>query len=173
MTDSPDPDPLAFTPAPVRARRDGWTPDRQRKFIQALAAIGAVAAAARAVGKSATAAYALRERAGAESFAAAWDMAVQMAQDRAFEAALDRAMNGYEVPRYYAGRQVGTVRKFDYRLALAVINAPPPPPLTAAQQAEVDRLFGYGEEPWGEAGSARYAPSSTSSDPRPPPATPE
>jgi len=58
----------------------------------ALAAIGAVAAAARAVGKSATAAYALRERARAESFAAAWDMAVQMAQDRAFEAALDRRL---------------------------------------------------------------------------------
>lgn len=122
MTDSPEPDPLAFTPVPVRARSDGWTPDRQRKFIQALAAMGVVAAAARAVGKSGTSAYKLRERPGAESFASAWDLAQIMAGDRVYGQAIDRALNGIEVPRFYKGRHVATVRRPDYRLALKVLD---------------------------------------------------
>lgn len=149
MTDTPhpEPDPLAFTPVPTRARHDGWTPECQRRFIQALAAMGVVAAAARAVGKSATAAYKLRDRPGAESFVRAWIIAIQMAQDRAFGVAMDRAVNGYEAPRYYAGREVGTVRRVDYRLALAVLRAPPPPPLTAEEQARVDWLMSDPADP--------------------------
>lgn len=56
MTDSPSLDSPAFTPVPLRARPDGWTPERQRRSIAALTATGVVAAAVRAVGKSATAA---------------------------------------------------------------------------------------------------------------------
>ncbi len=122
MSNSPHLDLPTFTPVPVRARRDGWTPERQAKFIQALAAMGVVAAAARAVGKSATAAYKLRERPGAESFGHAWDIAMAMAGDRAFEMAMDRALNGVEVPRFYRGVQVATVRRPDYRLALKVLD---------------------------------------------------
>ena len=121
MTDSDDP--LAFTPVPTAStRHDGWTPERQRRFIEALAAMGVVAAAARAVGKSATAAYKLRERPQAKDFASAWDIAIAMAHDRAFEQAMDRATNGIITPRYYRGQQVGTVRRFDYRLALKVLD---------------------------------------------------
>lgn len=123
MTDSPSPQPPPFTPVPGRARHDGWTPERQRRFVAALAAMGVVAAAARAVGKSATAAYKLRGRPGAESLARAWDIAVQMAQDQAYQRAIDRALNGYEAPRYYRGVQVGTVHKIDYRLAFAALRA--------------------------------------------------
>ena len=116
-------DPLAFTPVPTAStRHDGWTPERQHRFIQALAAMGVVAAAARAVGKSGTAAYKLRERPGATEFAAAWDIAIAMAHDRAYEQAIDRAQNGIVTPRYYRGRQVGSVRRFDYRLALKVLD---------------------------------------------------
>lgn len=146
MTDSsyPDADPIVFTPVPCRPRHDGWTPERQRRFVQALAAMGTVAAAARAVGKSATAAYKLRARPDAADFARAWDMAVQMAQDRVFAVAMDRAINGYQRPRYYAGRQVGTYHSYDLRLALAVLRAPSPrPAMTPAEQAEVDWLMGY------------------------------
>lgn len=119
---SDDSDPLAFTPVAVRARRDGWTPERQARFIRALAAIGVVAAAARAVGKSGTSAYKLRERDDAASFAQAWDTAQVMAGDRAFAQAMDRAINGVAVPRYYRGRQVATVRRPDYRMALKVLD---------------------------------------------------
>ena len=120
MTES---DPLAFAPVPTAStRHDGWTPERQKRFIVALAAMGVVAAAARAVGKSATAAYKLRDRPGAEDFASAWDTAMAMAQDRAYEQAMDQATNGIITPRYYRGKQIGTVRRFDYRLALKVLD---------------------------------------------------
>lgn len=121
MTESDDP--LHFTPVPTAStRHDGWTPERQRRFITALAAMGVVAAAARAVGKSATAAYKLRDRPHAADFAGAWDTAVAMARDRAYDQAIDQAMNGIVTPRYYRGQQVGTVRRFDYRLALKVLD---------------------------------------------------
>ena len=117
------PDPLAFTPVPTASiRHDGWTPERQRRFIAALAASGGVTAAARAVGKSSTAAYKLRERPGAEEFTRAWATAQSMADDRQFERAMDRAVNGYEAPRYYRGQQVGVVRRHDYRLAAAALR---------------------------------------------------
>jgi hypothetical protein len=63
----------AFTPVPGRARRDGWTEERQRAFIAALDGTGCVGRAAAAVGMSRKSAYRLRRRKGAESFAAAWD----------------------------------------------------------------------------------------------------
>lgn len=40
---------LAFTPVPVRARYEGWTPDRQRAFIGHLATRGLVKPAARSI----------------------------------------------------------------------------------------------------------------------------
>jgi hypothetical protein len=67
-----------FLPVPVRARADGWTEDRQARFIGLLAETGSVAAAARAVGLSETSAYRLRKRAGAGSFAHAWDAVVEI-----------------------------------------------------------------------------------------------
>jgi hypothetical protein len=65
--------PPFFRPVPLRARADGWDEARQCGFLAALYVIGSVAAAARAVGMSRASAYRLRERAGAESFARAWD----------------------------------------------------------------------------------------------------
>ena len=62
-----------FTPVPVRARRDGWTEERQRLFIRALVATRSVGQAAQAAGMSRESAYRLRRREGAGSFAAAWD----------------------------------------------------------------------------------------------------
>jgi hypothetical protein len=65
-----------FLPVALRARADGWTPERQAKFIGLLAETGSIAEAARRVGMSRMAAYRLRRRAGAESFAHAWDAIV-------------------------------------------------------------------------------------------------
>ena len=62
-----------FVPVPVRVRGDGWTVERQGQFIGWLAETGSVAEAARRVGVSRTAAYRLRARREAESFAHAWD----------------------------------------------------------------------------------------------------
>lgn len=139
MTDSPPPsanvpevDPdsaYAFAPVPTRkARHDGWTPLRQRQFIAALAAMGVVDRAAKAVGMSGASAYNLRKRPGAEGFAAAWDAALQEGRDRAFDVAMDRATRGYLTPRYYAGRFVGTTHRLDNRMILAALSPPAPPP---------------------------------------------
>ncbi len=65
---------LSFKPYKHRApRRNSITPDKQRAFIAALAASGIVTQAARAIGASLEALYALRNRKGAEGFAAAWE----------------------------------------------------------------------------------------------------
>jgi hypothetical protein len=71
---------LSFTPVPVRHRRDGWTPARQRLFIAALAECGCVLAACRRTGKSAEAAYRIARRPDAASFSAAWDAALRLAR---------------------------------------------------------------------------------------------
>ena len=112
---------LDFTPAPVRARRDGWTPDHQRRFVLHLARGCGVDEAARLVGRSRQTAYALRLRPGAEQFAAAWDSAVGFAGSvRGAGAAcaglpggLSRMPETLLVPRFYRGRMVGYVLRED------------------------------------------------------------
>ncbi len=64
---------VPFDPVPVAARHDGWTPEKQRGFIDALAACGCVKAAAQHVGMTPKSAYRLRNRADAISFAAVAD----------------------------------------------------------------------------------------------------
>ncbi|MCZ8171731.1 MAG: LysR family transcriptional regulator, partial [Brevundimonas sp.] len=50
----------AFDPVPRKHRHDGWTPERQRAFIGALADTGSVSRAARHVNMSPEGAYYLR-----------------------------------------------------------------------------------------------------------------
>jgi len=65
--------PPFFHPVPLRARCDGWSETRQCGFLAQLYLTGSVGVAARAVGMSRASVYRLRERAGAEDFAYAWD----------------------------------------------------------------------------------------------------
>ena len=113
---------LRFAPVPVRARRDGWTPVLQRRFILNLARGMPAADAARSVGRSRQTAYALRDKPGAEEFAAAWDAAVAFA-DRARRAPrplpfMDTGIETILVPRYYRGRLVGFVQREDVGAAM-------------------------------------------------------
>ena len=116
-------DQLAFTPVPVKARSDGWTVERQRGFIARLALGGCVWVPARGVGMTRKSAYRLRERPGAESFAASWDRARGWGEDRTVDVSLGRALLGERVPIVRAGRCVGEVHRYDNRLAMAVLNA--------------------------------------------------
>jgi len=124
MTDSP----IVFASAPSASnRRDGWTPERQRAFIAALAKIGLVSAAAKAVGMSRKSAYALLARAGPDSgFAGAWHEAQSLGHQRASDAAIIRAIDGVEVPVFYRGIQRGTRRVYDNRLLIAALRAQGP-----------------------------------------------
>lgn len=126
MTDSPDTTPLdlpAFEPVPTTPRHDGWTADRQRQFIAALASLGSVAGACRAVGMSSASAYKLRDRPAAGSFAAAWRIGLSMGRDRVMERAFDRAVNGYTRPVVRRGVVVGQRRLFDHRLIATILRA--------------------------------------------------
>jgi hypothetical protein len=114
--------PLAFAPVPLRARHDGWSALRQRGFIRRLALCGSVSAAAKAVGMSRNAAYLLRGKPGAASFAAAWDAAVAMGSDRVSDHALERALLGERRPVFYRGRQIGEYVRHHEGLTIAVMR---------------------------------------------------
>ena len=66
-------------PNPRKPRRDGWTPERQLRFLEALVDRRSVANAAATAGMSRESAYRLRRRSGAELFATLWDRALQPA----------------------------------------------------------------------------------------------
>lgn len=65
-----------FLPVALRARADGWTPERQARFIGFLAETGSVAEAARRVGMRRESAHRLRQRVAAGSFVHAWDTVI-------------------------------------------------------------------------------------------------
>lgn len=103
-------------------RADGWTRQRQVQFLRELAATHSVSAAARAVGMSRQSAYQLRARLRGEPFDLAWDAAFQSCFDGLAEAAVERAANGVEVPHYHKGELVGTSRRYDERLTVALLT---------------------------------------------------
>jgi hypothetical protein len=114
--------PAPFAPAPLRARHDGWTPERQVGFIEALAETACVTQAAAAVGLSATAAYNLRRRPEAQAFRLAWDAALDFGVRRLADAALSRAVHGVPRPIYYQGEPIGEWRHFDERLTMFILR---------------------------------------------------
>ena len=105
-----------FEPATPRYRHDGWTPERQIAFIEALAECGCVDAACRSVGMGTSSAYQLRNRLGSKSFRQAWDAALDMAVERLSSAAFSRAIHGVTTPIFFKGEQIGERRRYDERL---------------------------------------------------------
>ena len=106
-----------FTPAPTRKRNAGWTAERQRKFIEHLALTGCVGEAAAHVSIASSSAYRLRNKAGAESFARAWDAALRLCPTRLAAIALDRSIHG-RVERFYKDGELVMERRMpsDYLL---------------------------------------------------------
>ena len=110
-------EPLDFTPVPRDprgARSDGWTPERQREFIDMLAATGSVRAACRGVGLQYSGIYRLCDRTGAESFRAAWDAAVERGTSQVRDILIDHSINGVPESVWWAGKPVGERRKFNH-----------------------------------------------------------
>ena len=121
---TPDDDPLVFTPVPVTTRHDGWTPDRQRAFIAALATHGSVGAAARSVGMTPQTARRLRAKPQAESFARAWNVAAEEGRLRAIDEALAKG-KGELIPLYHRGRRTGVRHRPNNRLLFAACYGEP------------------------------------------------
>lgn len=107
---------ISFQPVAVRARHDGWTPAKQRAFVEHLADTGCVTDAAALVGMSTQSAYALRRRDPCSVFAHAWDCAVQLGDKKLHDLAIERVTKGTVTPIFYRGEQVGERVVHDNRL---------------------------------------------------------
>lgn len=123
---SKKPDPARFAASSRdpenHTRIDGWTRARQVAFLRALSATHSVTEAGRSVGMSRQSAYRLRSKLKGQAFDLAWEVAFHHSFDVLAHAALDRALNGVEVPVYYKGELVGSYRRFDERLTVALMN---------------------------------------------------
>ncbi|WP_397592545.1 hypothetical protein [Sphingorhabdus sp.] len=116
-----------FTPVTLdRVRHDGWTPERQRLFLIALAALGTVDSAAQAVGMSRISAYNLKKRADAGSFAEEWDRALGFGRDMMFDYALERAIYGVTSIKMRLGGAFEFQTGPDDKHLMKVMRVPPP-----------------------------------------------
>ncbi len=107
-----------FAPVPRKYRHDGWTPDRQRAFIGALADTGSVSRACRHVNMSPEGAYYLRRQRGSESFRRAWEAALDLGVQRLKDIAYERAIDGQLSPVFVAGKLMGFRRVRNDRLLM-------------------------------------------------------
>jgi hypothetical protein len=118
FTDIPDPADLAQP----RARHDGWSPDKQVVFLEALARTGNVKAAARYAGLSREGAYKLRRRPDARAFARAWDAAIIHARDIFQDELMDKGLNGWREAVWHQGEEGGTRERLSAPLFLAALS---------------------------------------------------
>ena len=96
-----------FTPVPRLYRHDGWTPEQQKAFIEALADTGSVSRAAGLVNMAQANCYTLRRAPGAESFRRAWEAALDFGVQRLKDIAFERAIEGQLSPVFVAGKLMG------------------------------------------------------------------
>ncbi|MCT2399328.1 hypothetical protein [Novosphingobium mangrovi (ex Huang et al. 2023)] len=158
-----------FTPVPRKCERhDGWTPERQRGFIEALADTGSVRAAAHAVNMTPEGAYLLRRHPKGQSFRKAWEAALALGVQRLEDVAMERALYGIEVPVYSYGKRVGTRRVFNDALLMFLLRNRAPHRfaadslhnLDAATQSSLQRLKKEWRKQWEEEQQAERNQSS-------------
>lgn len=152
-----------FQPVARKYRHDGWTPERQRAFIAALADTGSVSRAAAQVNMSPEGAYYLRRQAGAESFRRAWEAALDFGVQRLRDLAFERAIEGELVPVMSFGKLVGYRRKTNDRLLMFCLrmNAKAPDGRRYSQtyfDAAAPRLTGVADSPLPPAGEEGSRP---------------
>ncbi|UIJ44613.1 hypothetical protein LZK98_16340 [Sphingomonas cannabina] len=125
-------DPATFIPvnlkhysAPQSQRTAGWTAERQRTFLQAIAEGATVTDAARSVGLTKQSAYAFRTSARGAGFALGWQAAALLARDTLAETLMERVIEGtVEVVTRSNGDTTVTIERerFDNRLAMQLLN---------------------------------------------------
>lgn len=119
-----DPSEYKWLPVRRKPRKDGWTPQRQRDFIAALAESGSIEYACMRVKMSTSSAHRLRRSPGGEQFAAAWNVALEHAARVLLDTAFDRAFNGSTEPVFDRdGRRTGTRYRQNDRLLMFLLRA--------------------------------------------------
>lgn len=114
------PDDVVLPPSLTRTRTDGWTQQRQRRFLRALGDHGRYAEAAAAAGLSVTSVRNFRRR--SPEFQALCDKALVDGGTTIEEAAYVRAVEGWEEPVLHNGQVVGYRRRFSDVLAKALLE---------------------------------------------------
>jgi len=113
---SPAPSLIPFDPVVLRHRADGWTPGKQREYVEALADTGVVRAAAARVGMTEQSVNRLRRRADARGFHLACEAAMRHGARRLRAVAYERAIEGVIKQHFYHGELKGEERVYDNRL---------------------------------------------------------
>ncbi|ANI78648.1 MULTISPECIES: hypothetical protein [Sphingobium] len=115
-----------FPPLPTPAqqiRADGWSPARQRTFLETLAATGIIRTACDAAAITTRSAYALRIRRDGAAFRLGWDAAILIARARLADDLLARALTGHEeVIRKDMDAGEITRHRHDNRLAMSMLS---------------------------------------------------
>jgi hypothetical protein len=112
-----------WVPVRRRPRTDGWTEEKQRRFIEHLADTGLVSAAAKAVGMSRESAARLKRSPHGAAFARAWDAARHHAGGTVEDIAFERAIEGVEHNIYDEhGEVVCTKRVHNDRLLMFLLR---------------------------------------------------
>ncbi len=132
----------------AKDRANGWKPEVQRAFIEALAETGSVRSACARVARADHGAYLLRRHPEAAGFRAAWDVALDIGMRRIEDVAMDRALHGVETPVYSYGKIVGTRTVYNDRLLMFMLRNRAPDrftggkaqALSAVDKAELARL---------------------------------
>jgi 3-hydroxyacyl-CoA dehydrogenase len=148
-TDERASDPAAeFEPVPLRYRTDGWTPAKQREFVEALRDTGVIRHALAKVGLSEQGLGRLRRRPEARAFDLACIAAQRLGvRGRLVSTAYERAIEGTLKGRYYHGELVGEERVYNDRLLMFLIGKLGPLLEPAGESARVEKDW----ESWMEA----------------------
>lgn len=113
----------AFAPVPRKNTvTHGWTPAKQRAFVEALAASGSVRLATEAVGMSHCGVYKLRHAPEAEDLARAWDAAVELGARRVRDVLIDQAIHGIPERVLIGKDTVALRRRFNHRTMIRVLQ---------------------------------------------------
>ena len=136
-----------FEPVPLRYRRDGLTPAKQREYVEALADCGVARHAAGRIGVSEQAIARVRRRADARAFDLACEAAQKIGARHIRSVAYERAIEGTIKRHYYHGELKSEEVVYDNRLLVYLLGktahlVDPP----AEAQAVIDNW-----EPWMEA----------------------
>lgn len=122
-----DPADYDWVPVKRKPRRDGWTVEAQRRFIETLADTGSVTCAAREVNMALASCYRLRRAPDGRAFAAAWAAALHTASQHLADLAFDRAVNGSSEPVFDRdGNRTGERIRYNDRLLMFLLRAHQP-----------------------------------------------
>lgn len=113
--------PTLPSPSP-ETRADGWTPARQRRFLETLASTGVIRLACEAVRITPRSAYNLRIRRDGAAFRLGWDAAILIARARLADDLMARAITGQtETIRKDEDTHDITRHRHDNRLAMSML----------------------------------------------------